>query len=139
MQDLIEDAKTAVKVFIDMRRARAEGKEVRPKMVMQLPVINSGPAFYSTPEGCMFTHRDKAVHDAVWEVYKGMPYEDKRVLCFSPEPGRYLLRVQLWRDALELALPLRQYHKAMGAILHQYVAIKLSRRQKARGEGEKQC
>lgn len=73
----------------------------------------------------MFTHRDKATHDAVWEVYKGLPYEDKSVLCFLPEPGRYLLRVQLWKDTLEPALPSRQYHKAMGAILHKYVRIKM--------------
>lgn len=133
MIDLISDARIAAKVFTNMRGARAEGKTVRPKMVMQIPMIKSGPAFYDTPEGCMLTHRDKAVHDAVWEVFKELSYEDKRVLCFSPEPGRYLLRVQLWERELEPALPPRQYHKAMGAILHQYVRIKLSDRQKARG------
>ncbi len=131
MIDLISDARIAAKVFTDMRGARAEGKTVRPKMVMQIPMIKSGPAFYDTPEGCMLTHRDKAVHDAVWEVFKELSYEDKRVLCFSPEPGRYLLRVQLWRDALGPVLSPGLYHKAMGAILHQYVRIKLARVAKA--------
>ncbi len=92
----------------------------------------------------MLTHRDKAVHDAVWEVFKELSYEDKRVLCFSPEPGRYLLRVQLWRSALGPVLSPGLYHKAMGAILHQYISIKVHRaaRDKTRvriGEGGKRC
>ena len=120
MTGLISDARIAAKVFVGMRGVRTEDK-----VVMQIPIIKSGPAFYGTPEGCMFTHRDKDVHDAVWEVYKGMPYEDKRTLRFSPETDRYLLRVQLWERELEPAWPPRQYHKAMGAILHQYVRIKM--------------
>ena len=79
----------------------------------------------------MFTHRDKDVHDAVRGVFKGLSYEDKRTLCFSPEDGRYLLRVQLWERELEPVLSSRQYHKAMGAILHQYIRIKLARAAKA--------
>lgn len=111
MTGLISDARIAAKVFVGMRGVRTEDK-----VVMQIPIIKSGPAFYDTPEGCMFTHRDKDVHDAVWEVYKGMPYEDKRVLCFSPKPGRYLLRVQLWERELEPALPPRQYHRPDGKL-----------------------
>ena len=56
MIDLISDARIAAKVFTDMRGARAEGKTVRPKMVMQIPMIKSGPAFYDTPEGYAHAH-----------------------------------------------------------------------------------
>ncbi len=125
-KDLINDARIAVGVFVDMRRARAEGKDVRLKMVRCCPCIKSGPAFYDISEGCMFTHRDRALHNAVWEVFKTLSYEDKRVLCFPPENGRFLARVQLWERELEPALPPKLYHKAMGAILHQYVRIKLA-------------
>ena len=65
MKGLTNDTKTAVKVSTDMRGARTEGKVIRPKIVVQIPIIKSGPAFYDTPEGCVFTHRDKDVHDAV--------------------------------------------------------------------------
>ncbi len=121
MIGLVVDTKTAVRTFIDMRRARAEDKVARPKMVMRMPLIEARPAFYDTPEGCMF----KELHDAVRGVFKGLSYKDKRTLCFSPENGRYLAKVQLWERELELALPSRQYHKAVGAILHKYVMMKL--------------
>lgn len=126
-KDLMSDAKVAVSVFMDMRRARAEGKEVRPEMVRCYPRINMGPSFYDTLEGCMFANRGMAMRDAVGGVFKGLSYEDKRVLCFSPEDGRFLVRIQLWERELEPVLPSRQYYKAMGAILHKYVEIKLRR------------
>lgn len=126
-KDLINDARVAVMVSADMRKARAEGEVVRPRMVMQVPFIKSGPAFYDTPEGCMFANRDKVLRDAVWTVFRGLPYEDKRMLSFSPENGRYLVRASMWSLELEPALPPRLYHKAMREILHQYVRIKLSR------------
>ena len=125
MQNFIADVKETAKAFATVREARARGLEPKIRVTVKMPAINRSPAFYETPEGCMFANKDKALHDAVWEVYKGMPYEDKRTLCFSPEPDRYLLRVQLWERELEPALPPRQYHKAMGAILHQYVRIKM--------------
>lgn len=126
MENFIADAREAVGAFVAMREARERGREPELRVVVRMPFINAGPSFYDTPEGCMFTHRDKDVHNAVREAFKGMSYEDKRVLCFSPEPGRHLLRVQLWRDALEPILSPRMYHKAMRAILRQYVSIKLN-------------
>ena len=60
MTGLISDARIAAKVFVGRRGVRTEDK-----VVMQIPIIKSGPAFYDTPEGCVFTHRDKDVHDAV--------------------------------------------------------------------------
>lgn len=131
MMGLINDAKVAAKVFTDMRGARTRGLEPSVRVLVKMPIIKSGPAFYDTPEGCMFSNKDKDVHDAVWGVFKGLSYEDKRTLCFSPENGRFLARVQLWERELEPALPSRQYHKAMGAILHQYIRIKLTRAAKA--------
>ena len=131
MMGMIKDAKVAAKVFTDMRGARTRGLEPSVRVLVKMPIIKSGPAFYDTPEGCMLTHMDKAVHDAVWKVFKELSYEDKWVLCFSPEDGRFLVRVQLWERELGLALPSRQYHKAMGAILHKYVRIKLARVAKA--------
>lgn len=131
MMGMIKDAKVAAKVFTDMRGARIRGLEPSVRVLVKIPVIKSGPAFYDTPEGCMFSNKDKDVRDAVWKVFKELSYEDKWVLCFSPEDGRFLVRVQLWERELGLALPSRQYHKAMGAILHKYVRIKLARVAKA--------
>ena len=74
MIGLVVDTKTAVRTFIDMRRARAEGKVARPKMIMRMPLIEAGPAFYDTPEGCMFANRDKELYDAVRGVFKGLSY-----------------------------------------------------------------
>lgn len=126
-KDLINDTRAAAKVFMAMRKARAEGKDVRPQMVRRYPRTKIGPAFYDTVEGCMFANRDKAVHDAVWEVFGGLSYEDKEALSFSPENGRFLVRASLWSLELESALPPRLYHKAMGEILRKYVEIKRRR------------
>ena len=124
MELLLKDIGVAARVFTDMRKARAEGREVRPKMVMRMPIIKTGPSFYDTVEGCMFANRDKELRDAVWTVFRGLPYEDKEMLSFSPENGRFLVRAGLWNLELEPALTPRLYHKAMGAILHQYIRIK---------------
>ncbi len=134
--DVMEECDARAKGFlravlstIDSVREKRGGQcglEPKIQVLVKTPVVNPGPAFYDTLEGCMFANRDKELHDAVREAFKGLSHEDKRLLCFSPEPGRYLLRVQLWASALAPALPPRLYHKAMGAILHKYVSIKLS-------------
>ncbi len=126
MQNFIADAKEAAGAFAAAREARARGLEPKIKVVVKMPMIKPGPAFYDTPEGCRFANGDKSLHDAVWEAFKGLPYEDKRLLSFSPKPGRHLLRAQIWADALAPALPPRLYHKAMGTILHLYVSIKFA-------------
>lgn len=126
MHDLLTDARTAIETFTAVREARAKGLEPSVRVLVKMPVINAGPSFYDTLEGCMFANRDKELHNAVYEVFKGLSYEDKRVLCFVPENGRFLVRAALWSLELELALPSRLYHKAMGAILHQLVKVKLN-------------
>ena len=126
MQNFIADVMETAKAFATVREARARGLEPKIRVTVKMPAINRSPAFYETPEGCMFANKDKALHDAVWEVFKGLSYEDKKLLCFSPEPGRYLLRAKLWVNALEPALPPRLYHKAMGVIMHLYVSIKFA-------------
>lgn len=126
MQNFIADVKEAAEAFAAAREARVRGLEPKIKVVVEMPMIKPGPAFYDTPEGCMFANGDKGLHDAVWEAFKGLPYEDKKLLCFSPKPGRYLLRAQIWENALAPALPPRLYHKAMGTILHLYVSIKFA-------------
>lgn len=118
--------RAAVEAFAAAREARACGLEPKIQVTVKMPVINRSPVFYETPEGCMFADKDKAVHDAVWEAFKGLSHEDKRMLCFSPKPGRYILRAQLWERGLGPALPPRLHHKAMGEILRLYVRIKLS-------------
>ncbi|MCI9547472.1 MAG: hypothetical protein HFH60_12450 [Lachnospiraceae bacterium] len=126
MQNFIADVKEAAKAFAAAREARVRRLEPKIKVFVNMPVINRSPAFYETPEGCMFANGDKSLHDAIWEAFKGLSYEDKRLLCFSPKPGGYLLRAQIWADTLEPALSPRQFHKAMGKILHLYVSIKFA-------------
>ena len=126
MHDLLTDARTAIKTFTAVREARAEGLEPSVRVLVEMPVINAGPSFYDTLEGCMFANRDKELRNAVREVFNGLSDEDKRVLCSVPENGRFLVRAALWSLELELVLPSRLYHKAMGAILHQLVKAKLN-------------
>lgn len=128
MQNFMTDVKEAAEAFAAAREARARGLEPKIRVTVKMPAINRSPTFYETPEGCMFANKDKALHDAVWEMFEGLSYEDKRLLCFLPKPGGYLLRAQIWADTLEPALSPRQFHKAIGKILHLYVRIKLAER-----------
>ncbi len=124
MHKILTDVRTAAETFTAVRELRARGLEPSVKVLVKVPAINTGVPFYGTVEGCMSANRDKELCNAVWEVFKGLSYEDKRTLCFVPENGRFLARAALWSRELEPALPPRLYHKAMGAILHDYIRIK---------------
>lgn len=124
MKDLINDISTAIGVVGYMRRARAEGKDVVPQMVRRYPRVARDPSFFETIEGCMFASKDRLMRNTVWRVFEILPHEDRKALCSSPENGRFLARTQLWRAELEAVLPPKQYHEAMGAILHLYAKIK---------------
>ncbi len=124
MHKILTDVRTAAETFTAVRELRAKGLEPSVKVLVKMPVINAGPSFYDTVEGCMFANRDKEMHNAVRQVFKGLSYEDKRALSFLPENGRFLVRAALWALELEPALTPRLYHKAMRAILHKYVEIK---------------
>ena len=120
--NLINDVKTAVKVFGEIRKARKSG--VDAVEIKTQPVIQCGFSFYDTVEGCTLSNCGKEIRDTASELYNQLPYEVKQVLGYVPKDGEFTTRVQIWRELLETALPPKLYRKAIFAIIHWFIHIK---------------
>ena len=125
---ILNDAKTAVDLFSRMRKARKVNEEVSVRVVREIPLVNCGVSFLDTVEGCCLANSRKDVREAVWKIFKGFTYEEKRMLSFSPEDGKFIMRVDFWADKLKPVLSSGQYRSAMRSILHWYVHIKKMRK-----------
>ena len=125
--NLINDVKTAVNVFGEIRKARKSGAdavEIKTQPVKSIPVIQCGFGFYDTVEGCTLSNCGKEIRDTASELYNQLPYEVKQVLGYVPKDGEFTARVQIWRELLGTALPPKLYRKAMFAIIHWFIHIK---------------
>lgn len=122
MNGLLKDAKTAVRLFGEMRRARKDGGELEIRR--SIPCINLGPAFYDTIEGCLLTHYGKDIHDIALNFFGRLPYEEQRWLSFVPKDGEFMERVRFWQKSLKPIMTSRQYGVAIRAIIHWYIHIK---------------
>ena len=130
---ILQDIKTAVSVFSEVRKARkggASGVQIKP--VRTVPILDSAPAYYNTMEGCL-THklgRDTAL--AVMKAFKDLPYEEQRRLEFTPEkPGEWAERARFWQRQLKPILPPKMYHEVMALFINWYT--RCLRRRKAQG------
>lgn len=121
--NIITDAKTALNIFRDMRKAGKEGREIAVKQKMQAPVIMCG-GFYNTVEGCTLSRLDKGIRDKALKAFNGLPSEEKHRLQFAPEDGEFAERAHFWEELLGEIMPERQRHIAMAAVLHWYICIK---------------
>ena len=121
MANLIKDIKTAVSLFLEMRKARKDGEEIVLEEKKVLPVIRSG-GFYNTVEGCVLSHYD-GICDIASKAFGELPDEAKYQLQFVPKSGEYKQRADLWRAILRPAMTDAQYHTAMKAIVNWYIHI----------------
>ena len=129
---ILQDIKTAVKVFVEVRKARkggASGVQVKP--VYSVPVINPGPAWYNTMEVCL-THRlGRETDQAVRDVFKSFSRETQHRLEFTPEtPQEWVARARFWERELESVLPREMYHKVMLLYIRWYLRCLRQRKAK---------
>ena len=125
--NLFTDAKTAVNLFRDMRKARKNGCNVEIRNVAELPFINCGPGFLNTVEGCKLVNGDSSVYENVKQVFDGLSYELKNKLIFSPKDGEFIARAQFWKSVLKPVMDPKKYSLAIYLILHWYIHIKQMR------------
>lgn len=125
--NLFTDAKTAVNLFRDMRKARKNGCNVEIRNVAELPFINCGPGFLNTVEGCKLVNGDSSVYENVKQVFDGLSYEQKYKLVFSPKDGEFIARAQFWKSVLKPVMDHKKYSSAIYSILQWYIHIKQTR------------
>lgn len=123
MQTIWNDLKVAGGLFIDMRKARKDGSEIRLEKRVQLPLIQSG-GFYNTVEGCTLDHLDRKITDKAEEAFNRLPDEEKYKMQFSPQNGEFAERARFWRNTLSPFMTEKQCHIAMYQIIHWYIHIK---------------
>lgn len=123
MQTILKELKTAVRLFMDMRKARKCGDTIRIEEKVQIPVIQSG-GFYSTVEGCAISNCEKEIADAAQRAFSRLPDSEKHRLAFSPKAGEFAERAAFWKDLLKPDMSEQQYRKAILALIRQYIRIK---------------
>lgn len=123
MQTILNDLKAAAGLFVDMRKARKRGGEIRIEKKVQIPVIQSG-GFYSTVEGCALSHCEKEVVNAAQRAFSRLPDSEKHRLTFSPKAGEFAERAAFWKDMLKSDMTEQQYRKAILTLIRQYIRIK---------------
>ena len=121
---ILQDIKTAAKVFSEVRKAREAGANaVQIKPVYRVPVVNPGYWGF-TPEACLFYGRK-------WQplrgVFNSFPEETQHALTFAPKDDEWTSRVEFWEKPLREALPPELYAEAM-AILCEWVLRCMERR-----------
>lgn len=122
--NLVNDAKIAAKMFLHIRKARKQGREVRIEHRMQIPVLNCGPGFYGTVEGCTLSWLDRDIVNKARDAFDGLPYDEKLKLQSIPEKGEFIKRAKLWKELLSPVMTESQCHLAMIKIIGWYIHIK---------------
>lgn len=121
MVNLIKDIKTAVSLFLDMRKTRKDGTEIVLKKRKVIPIIQTG-GFYNTVEGCILS-RYEGICDVAEVAFDKLPDKVKYQLQFSPKSGEFTKRANLWRVMLKPVMTDKQYHIAIRAIIGWYIHI----------------
>lgn len=120
--NILQDIKTAAKLTREIRRAKKDGASgVHIKPVYMVPIINPGPAYYNTMEGCLTWKLGRDTEQAVMKFFKELPYETQRRLEFTPEkPGEWVECARFWQRELRPILPSKMYHETMIMFIHWY-------------------
>ena len=121
---LLGDIKVAARVFKQIRQARKTGAEVEVRHTAEIPVLRSSPSFFCTIEGCALASFDFEIAEKVQAVFKRFDYDTKMQLAFAPENGEFVERAKFWHDVICKVLPGQQGHRAMKAILANYIRMK---------------
>lgn len=121
---LLSDIKTAVEAFKNARRARKAGEDIEVKYTAEKPALKSTPSFFDTVEGCKLSNSDHEISKRVGAAFMELDCNTKRRLAFAPKNGEFIERARFWQNIIHEALPGKQGHKAMRAILTTYARIK---------------
>ena len=126
MQTIWNDLKVAGGLFIDMRKARKRGSEIRLEKKVELPFIQTG-GFYNTVEGCTLDRLDREITHKAEEAFCSLSEEEKYKMQFSPKNGEFVERARFWRNTLSPFMTEKQCYIAMHCIIHWYIHIKQMR------------
>ena len=122
--NILQDLKTAARVFTKVRKARKNGTsgvKIDVKPVHVVPIIAFKPCYHNTIEGCLGHRLRRDTDKAVMKVFDNLPYETQRRLEFAPkEPREWMDRARFWRRELEPELPQDMYHEVMMVYLSWY-------------------
>ena len=121
--NIINDIRTALKMFTEIRKARKEGAAVEVRQCQQLPFVRCG-GFYNTVEGLTLADLDQKIVNRSQEAFNGLSEDVKNLLYFSPKDGEFTDRVNFWRYLLEPVLTDEELRTAMICILRCYIHIK---------------
>lgn len=122
--NLVTDVKTAVNLFRDMRKERKNGCDIEVRKVAEMPIINCGPTFLNTVEGCRLMNGEYSVYQNVKQVFDRLSYEEKHKLEFAPKDGEFIARARFWRSVLKPVMDSKQYRTSMYLILDWYIQNK---------------
>jgi len=126
--NIMKDIKTAAGIFKDMRKARKEGAEIKIHKSVQRPLLNAGPGFYDTVEGCTLSNCSQEIRTAAQKAFRELPCEEKRRLLNAPEDGEFIERLHFWEGLLQPVLLPGQFRTARAALIRWYIHIKRMRK-----------
>lgn len=124
MRKLMQDIKQSIRVFKIIRKQRRSGTEPELKPCVTIPAIWATGGIYDTVEGCVLANCGREIDAAARKAFNGFPDEQKRRFLFSPCNGEFTERATYWKESLSLYLSEKLIHRAIGAILRQYIKIK---------------
>lgn len=122
--NLVTDVKTAVNLFRDMRKERKNGCNIEVKKVVDVPVINCGPTFFNTVEGCRLINGEYQIFESAKQAYDKLSQDEKYKLAHAPKDGEFIARAHFWKSVLRTTMDSKQYRTAIYLILSWYVHIK---------------
>lgn len=121
---MMQDIKQSVRVFKTIRKQRRSGTEPELRFCVKIPVIRTTGSTYDTVEGCVLANCGREIETAARKAFNGFPDEKKRRFLSSPCNGEFKERATYWKESLSLYLPEKLTHRAIVAILRQYIRIK---------------
>lgn len=122
MSNFFKDAKKAIDIFTEIRKARKEGHEIEVRQLRQIPLY-TGNSFLNTVEGCTLINHEEFIFEQVDEIFSQFSAEEQHRLAFAPKKGEFINRVNFWRENLSPVMTNRDYRKAMITIISWYIKI----------------
>lgn len=122
--NLVTDIKTAVNLFRDMRKERKNGCNIEVKKVVDVPIINCGPTFLNTVEGCRLINGEYQIFESAKQAYDKLSQDEKYKLAHAPKDGEFIERARFWKSVSKPVMDSKQYRTSMYLILSWYIHIK---------------
>lgn len=123
--EFLQDIKTAVAVFGEVRKIRKAGASaLLVKPVYTVPAVHFGYWGF-TPEGCLFCGEK---WQPLRDVFDNFPEETQHALCFVPKDGEWGGRVRFWQRRLRPALEPELYHEAILTLVQWGIRCRCRRR-----------